>query len=113
MNVSRSAPKNWGGPGPCGHPCSYARGMCNLQATHVMLGGDMVMYNDISDNEIMISGYQLHYLDRNGHGGGVLMYALAEFNVSAICHSDNNLEFLPLSVKILFVSQFIDPFFIL
>ena len=19
-----SAPKNWGGPGPCGHPCSYA-----------------------------------------------------------------------------------------
>ena len=49
----------------------------------------------------MISGYQLHRLDRNGHGSGVLMCALEEFSVSPICHTDNNLEFLPLSVKIL------------
>ena len=49
----------------------------------------------------MIPGYQLHRLDRNRHGGGVLMYALEEFCVSPICHTNNNLEFLPLSVKIL------------
>ena len=31
--------------------------------------------DDISDNEIKIPGYQLYRLDRNRHGGGVLMYA--------------------------------------
>ena len=67
--------------------------------------------NDISNNEIMIPGYQLYRLDRNRHGGGVLMYSLEEFSVSPICHTDNNLEFLSPSVKInVFVSLFfIDP----
>ena len=29
------------------------------------------------------------------------MYVLEKFSVSPICHTDNNLEFLPLPVKIL------------
>ena len=31
--------------------------------------------HNISDNEIHIPGFQLYRLDRNCHGGGVLMYA--------------------------------------
>ena len=50
---------------------------------------------DISNNEIMIPGCQQHWLDRNRHGGGIL---LEEF-VSPTCHTDNNLEFPTLAVS--------------
>ena len=90
--------------------------LCTLCATHkpdMLCLVETWLCNDISDNEIMIPGYQLYRLDRNRHGGGVLMYALEEFSVSPICHIHNNLEFLPLSVKILnryfCITIFIDP----
>ena len=37
--------------------------------------------NDIQDTEIAIPGYQLVRLDRNRHGGDVLMYVLHKFIV--------------------------------
>ena len=57
--------------------------------------------DDISDNEIKIPGYQLHRLDRNRHGGGVLMYASEQLIVNPLPLCGSNLELLPLSVELL------------
>ena len=32
--------------------------------------------NNILDNELFTSGYQLFHFDRNHHGGGILMYVI-------------------------------------
>ena len=40
--------------------------------------------HDIQDSEIQIPGYQLVRLDRNRHGGGVLMYVLYKFIVKLL-----------------------------
>ena len=57
--------------------------------------------DDISDNEIKIPSYQLHCLDRNRHGGGVLMYASEQLIVNPLPLCGSNLELLLLSVELL------------
>ena len=57
--------------------------------------------DDISDNEIKIPGYELHCLDRNRHGGGVLMYASEQLIVNPLPLCGSNLELLSLSVELL------------
>ena len=90
--------------------------LCTLCATYkpdMLCLVETWLCNYISDNEFMIPGYQLYRLDRNRHGGGVLMYALEEFSVSPIYHTDNNLEFLPPQLRLFLYHYFIDLFFIL
>ena len=60
--------------------------------------------SDISNSEIMISGYQLFWKDRDRHGGGVLIFVRACFLVKVLCDYDN-LELLT-SVYILSHANF-------
>ena len=54
---------------------------------------------DISEHEIYIPGYQLFRLDRNRHGGGVLLYARDCLTAELLpCHHIHNLEFLPIVI---------------
>ena len=60
--------------------------------------------HNISDNEIHLPGFQLYRLDRNRHGGGVLMYAQHNLIVNVLPSQlqnnvPHNLEFLPISVR--------------
>ena len=57
--------------------------------------------DDINDNEIKIPRYELHHLDRNRHGGGILMYASEQLIVNPLSLCGSNLELLPLSVELL------------
>jgi len=70
---------------------------------HILCIVETWLCSDITDNEVTIPGFQLYRLDRNRHGGGILMYISDKLTV---CHlpaivQDHNLEFLPLSVRIL------------
>ncbi len=48
---------------------------------------------NIMDNEISIPGYNVHRLDRNRHGGGILMYTSEDIVVSVDPGLSSNLEF--------------------
>ena len=52
---------------------------------------------DIQDTEIQNPGYQLVRLDRNRHGGGVLIYALHKFIVKQL-HTHPSLELLTVTL---------------
>ena len=54
--------------------------------------------NDIQDTEIAIPGYQLVRLDRNRHGGGVLMYVLHKFIVK-LFPTHPSLELLTVTIQ--------------
>ena len=59
---------------------------------------------DILDSEISISGYQTMRLDRNRHGGGVLMYVLDKYIVKRLpSHASLELLTVTLHYYILFV----------
>ena len=53
--------------------------------------------SDILDSEVTLPGYQVHRLDRNRHGGGILVYVKDSF-VSNSLSSPDNLELLTLSI---------------
>jgi len=54
---------------------------------------------EICDQELVIDGYCVVRRDRNRHGGGVLMYIRASLEYNVLPVSDNQLEFLPISVN--------------
>ena len=57
--------------------------------------------NDITDNEIDIPGYNVHRLDRNRRGGGIVMYTNENLVVNAISNLPSNLEFFAVSIRCL------------
>ena len=54
--------------------------------------------SDITDSEIDLPGYEVHRLDRNRHGGGVLVYVRNIF-ITVLYPSPVNLELLTLSIS--------------
>ena len=81
--------------------------LCLLVETHQL---DIVcivetwLDHNISDNEIHLPGFHLYRLDRNCHGGGVLMYAQHNLIVNVLPtqfqnNVPHNLDFLPISVR--------------
>ena len=55
--------------------------------------------NDISDNELAIDQYQILRLDRDRHGGGVLMYVHCSLSPKVLSAGDHSLELLIVSVS--------------
>ena len=53
--------------------------------------------SDISDNELVIQGYQIFRHDRDRHGGGVMMYVLSSF-AADLCNSVGDIELLQVSI---------------
>ena len=59
---------------------------------------------DVSDKELNLPGYQLLRLDRNRHGGGILMYVADLLSCKVLVSGGQfNLEFLAIS----FTAQFL------
>ena len=50
------------------------RAMVSIQHPHIVCVVESWLSPDILDNELQINDYQLVRLDRDGNGGGVLMY---------------------------------------
>ena len=55
--------------------------------------------NEIQDNELVISNYQLARLDRNRHGGGILIYVHTSLVFDVLSERPSNLELLAISVN--------------
>ena len=78
--------------------------LCLLVETHqpdIVCIVETWLDHDISDNESYLPGFQLYRLDRNHHGGGILMYAQHNLIVNVLPSNNvpHNLEFLPISVR--------------
>ena len=57
--------------------------------------------DDVIDNELLLSGYQQFRLDRNRHGGGVIIYVCSSLLCKVLVKGGPfSLEFLALSVSI-------------
>ena len=54
---------------------------------------------DILDSELVIENYQIVRLDRDRHGGGVLMYIHNSLTWEVLLRDFNDLEFIALSVS--------------
>ena len=70
--------------------------------------------NEISDFEIAIDGYLVHCVDRNRHGGGVLVYTKDKFLCEVITHQHDLLEIISFSLhngvnKVCFSLLFLSP----
>ena len=55
--------------------------------------------NSISDNELTIPGYCIIRLDRNRHGGGVLMYIRCTLQTQVLSLGPSDLEPLIVSIN--------------
>jgi len=53
---------------------------------------------EISDSEISLEGYTIYRLDRNRHGGGVMMYVKSCVTSELLLMGSPNLEFLSISI---------------
>ena len=60
---------------------------------------ETLLCDAISDFEISIKDFQLVRLDRNRHGGGVLIYVHSSLNWDVLLNGPNDLEFLSLSIS--------------
>ena len=70
-----------------------------LHNPHVICITESWLSNDISDNELSLTGYQLFRLDRNRHGGGVLMYVSLLFSVTLHPLPPPSLDLISLSIN--------------
>ena len=57
---------------------------------------------DIQDCEISIEDYRIVRLDRNRHGGGIIIYIHVSLNWEVLLRGPNNLEFIALSISPVF-----------
>ena len=56
--------------------------------------------SDICDSEISLPGFSTFRLDRNRHGGGILIYAKSSLSPSIIPYTSSPIELLLLSIKL-------------
>jgi len=50
------------------------RVLVDMQQPHIVSIVETWLSSEVSDNEIFLQGYQVLRLDRNRHGGGILMF---------------------------------------
>ena len=55
--------------------------MCTLEKPDVVCIVETWLCSDITNNEIAIPEYTVHRLDRNRHGGGILIYCHCHLNI--------------------------------
>ena len=76
-----------------------------LQASILFLKPDVIciveswLYDHVTDNEISLPDYQMHRLDCNRHGGGIVLYAYNSLTCKVLLQGgQHNLEFFALSI---------------
>ena len=55
--------------------------------------------DNIDDSEVCVQGYCLHRVDRNRHGGGILIYVKNVFSCSVMYSGSPEFEFIVLSIN--------------
>ena len=73
------------------------RAITEIKSPNVICIVESWLSSDISDNELVIQDYQIFRLDRDRHGGGVLMYVHSYFAFD-LCNSVGDIELLTVSV---------------
>ena len=66
---------------------------------HKLITGECITHDDITIHVISHDSYQLHRLDRNRHGGRVIVYVHSNYVTTLIPVSSDSLEILSLSVS--------------
>ena len=74
------------------------RALVDLQQPHIVSIVESWLSGEISDNEIHLQGYQVLRLDRNRHGGGLLVFVHESLVPKVIMAGPSNLELLIFSV---------------
>ena len=67
--------------------------------------------DEISKDELSLTNYCIFRLDRNRHGGGVLVYVKANFSVKVILAGPSDLELLVVSVSCRNLTHYICIFY--
>ena len=82
------------------HNIDDLRIICNTKKPALICIVETWLCSDIHDSEIAITDYTIHRLDRNRHGGGILIYAHSQLDAHILPnHNPSNLEFLAMSVR--------------
>ena len=71
-----------------------------LHDPHVICITESWLCKNISDDELSLSGYQLFRLDRDRHGGGVLVYVSLLFSVTLHPLPPPSLELISFSIHL-------------
>ena len=75
------------------------RAIAEADSPNILCVVESWLSNDISDNELAIDQYQILRLDRDRHGGGVLMYVHCSLSPKVLSAGDHSLELLIVSVS--------------
>ena len=73
--------------------------MCSSLAPDVVCVVETWLDKNIDDTEIFVQGYCVHRVDRNRHGGGVLIFVKSLFSCSVLFSGSPEFEFIILSIK--------------
>ena len=73
--------------------------LCAAQLPDIVCITETWLDNGISDNELTIPGYCIIRLDRNRHGGGVLMYIRCTLQTQVLSLGHFDFEFMIVSVN--------------
>ncbi len=76
------------------------RALVEQKSPHIICIVESWLSESIEDNEISIGDYQIHRLDRNRHGGGILMYVHCSLSVKVLSCGFRNLELMIISVSL-------------
>lgn len=72
--------------------------LCELHQPGIVCIVETWLSPEVTDSEISINSYQVVRLDRNRHGGGILMYVHDNLSYKIIAKGPDALEFLMLSI---------------
>ena len=75
------------------------RALVDTQNPHIVCIVDTWLSDDISDNEVSLEGYQVILLDRNRHGGGILIFVHDSLVSKVVMAGPSSLELLIISVS--------------
>ena len=74
------------------------RALVDAQRPHIVCIVETWLSSEISDNELTLEGFQVLRLDRNRHGGGIIMFVHESLVPKVVVARPNNLELLIISV---------------
>ncbi len=74
------------------------RALVDVQKPHIVCIVESWLSGEISDNEISLDGFQVLRLDRNRHGGGIIIFVHHSLVPRVVVAGPNNLELLVISV---------------
>ena len=77
----------------------YLRVLCAAQLPDIVCIVETWLDSGISNDELTIPGYCITRLDRNRHGGGVLMYVRCSLQTQVLSSGPSDLELLLISVN--------------